>query len=126
MYGGAAILLVGGKQPVSAMGLSGHRHDQYARGETGPRGGNPVCDRDCWHPDHDAVEVDDVIRVLMGNADHARALVKAVAPRMAERPAICPSGNDQALEMALITSPDCRDPEVMAKLDAVAGRVLKA
>jgi 5'-methylthioadenosine phosphorylase len=45
---------------------------------------------------------------------------------MAERPAICPSGNDQALEMALITSPDCRDPEVMAKLDAVAGRVLKA
>jgi 5'-methylthioadenosine phosphorylase len=85
-----------------------------------------VTDFDCWHPDHDAVEVDDVIRVLMGNADHARALVKAVAPRMAERPAICPSGNDQALEMALITSPDCRDPEVMAKLDAVAGRVLKA
>ena len=83
-----------------------------------------VTDFDCWHPDHDAVEVDDIIRVLLGNADHARALVKAVAPRMAERPAVCPSGDDRALEMALITSPEKRDAAVLAKLDAVAGRLL--
>ena len=85
-----------------------------------------VTDFDCWHPDHDAVEVDDIIKVLLGNADHARALVKAVAPRMAERPATCPSGDDQALEMALITSPEKRDPAILAKLDAVAGRLLNS
>ncbi|MDA1097379.1 MAG: S-methyl-5'-thioadenosine phosphorylase [Proteobacteria bacterium] len=83
-----------------------------------------VTDFDCWHPDHDAVQVDDIIRVLMDNADHARALVKLVAPRMRARPAVCPSGDDQALQMALITSPEKRDPAVLAKLDAVAGRVL--
>ncbi|MBL6952365.1 MAG: S-methyl-5'-thioadenosine phosphorylase [Alphaproteobacteria bacterium] len=83
-----------------------------------------VTDFDCWHPDHDAVEVDDIIRVLIGNADHARDLVKRVAPRMGERPALCPSGDDQALEMALITSPEKRDPAMLAKLDAVAGRLL--
>jgi len=83
-----------------------------------------VTDFDCWHPDHDAVEVDDIIRVLIGNADHARDLVKRVAPRMSERPALCPSGDDRALEMALITSPEKRDPATLAKLDAVAGRVL--
>ncbi len=83
-----------------------------------------VTDFDCWHPDHDAVVVDDIIRVLLDNADHARALVKRVAPRMRERPALCPSGDDQALEMALITSPEKRDPAALAKLDAVAGRVL--
>ena len=83
-----------------------------------------VTDFDCWHPDHDAVQVDDIIRVLLENADHARALVKRVAPRMRERPAICPSGDDRALEMALITSPEKRDPAILAKLDAVAGRLL--
>ncbi len=83
-----------------------------------------VTDFDCWHPDHDAVEVDDIIRVLMENADHARELVKCVAPRMKERPAICPSGDDRALEMALMTQPEKRDPALVAKLDAVAGRLL--
>ncbi|NQV60435.1 MAG: S-methyl-5'-thioadenosine phosphorylase [Alphaproteobacteria bacterium] len=83
-----------------------------------------VTDFDCWHPDHDAVEVDDIIRVLVGNANHARDLVKRVAPHMSKRPARCPSGDDQALEMALITSPEKRDPAMLAKLDAVAGRVL--
>ncbi len=85
-----------------------------------------VTDFDCWHPDHDAVVVDDIIKVLLANADHARALVKAVAPRMAERPAVCPSGDDSALEMALITSPEKRDPALLAKLDAVAGRLLNS
>jgi len=61
---------------------------------------------------------------LVGNANHARDLVKRVAPHMSKRPARCPSGDDQALEMALITSPEKRDPAMLAKLDAVAGRVL--
>ena len=84
-----------------------------------------VTDYDCWHPDHDNVEVDALIRVLMANADKARTLVKQVAPRMKERPAVCPSGDDRALEVALITAPEKRDPEVLKKFDAIAGRLLK-
>ena len=83
-----------------------------------------VTDFDCWHPDHDDVQVDDVVRVLLGNAEHARNLVKLVAPRLRERPAVCPSGDDRALDMALMTQPDKRDPALLAKLDAVAGRLL--
>ena len=85
-----------------------------------------VTDYDCWHPDHDNVEVGDIIRVLTSNADHARTLVKQTAPAMAERPVACPHGCDRALETALITAPDARDPAMAAKLDAVAGRVLGA
>ena len=84
-----------------------------------------VTDYDCWHPDHDNVEVDALIRVLMTNADKARTLVKQVAPRMKERPAVCPSGDDRALEVALITAPEKRDLEFLKKLDAIAGRLLK-
>ena len=51
-------------------------------------------------------------------------LVKKVAPRMKERPDVCPSGDDHALEMALMTAPEKRDPDLLAKLDAVAGRML--
>jgi len=84
-----------------------------------------VTDYDCWHPDHDNVEVADIIRVLLNNADNARSLVKQVAPGLAaDRPDACPHGCDRALEMALITQPEARDPAVAAKLDAVAGRVL--
>jgi 5'-methylthioadenosine phosphorylase len=83
-----------------------------------------VTDYDCWHPDHDNVEVDAIIRVLLENADKARSLVKKLAPKMRERPAICPSGDDRALEAALITAPEARDPAVLKTLDAVAGRVL--
>jgi 5'-methylthioadenosine phosphorylase len=84
-----------------------------------------VTDYDCWHPDHDNVEVADIIRVLTGNADNARSLVKEVAPALADgRPDACPHGCDRALEFAMITAPEARDPEVMKRLDAVAGRVL--
>ena len=83
-----------------------------------------VTDFDCWHPDHDNVEVEAIIAVLTGNADKARNLVKRVAPMMKDRPASCPHGCDRALEMALITAPEARDGELAAKLDAVAGRVL--
>jgi 5'-methylthioadenosine phosphorylase len=85
-----------------------------------------VTDYDCWHPDHDAVTVEAVVRVLLENADRARALVQAVVPRLAQRRATCPSGCDRALDNAIITASHMRDPALIAKLDAVAGRVLSA
>jgi 5'-methylthioadenosine phosphorylase len=83
-----------------------------------------VTDYDCWHPGHDNVVVADIIQVLLDNADKARALVRAVAKRMPQRPLHCPSGDDQALEAAVITAPTARDPAALARLDAVAGRLL--
>jgi 5'-methylthioadenosine phosphorylase len=83
-----------------------------------------VTDYDCWHEEHDAVTVDAIIKVLHQNAANARALVKAVAPKLRNRPLIDEQGGDRALEYALITHPEARDPEMVAKLDAVAGRVL--
>ena len=83
-----------------------------------------VTDYDCWHPDHDAVEVATIIEVLMKNADNARSLVKSVVPELKGRDAACPAGCDHALDNALITAQDARDPDLMKKLDAVAGRVL--
>lgn len=85
-----------------------------------------VTDFDCWHPDHDDVTVEAIIAVLMGNADKGRALVKETAPKLKGRTETCHAGCQTALEMALITSPDARDPEMIKKLDAVAGRVLAA
>ena len=83
-----------------------------------------VTDYDCWHPDHGHVTVDEVIRTLLANADKARALVRGVTPLLAARKGPCPSGCHHALNNALITHPDARDPALAAKLDAVAGRVL--
>ncbi|HWG80062.1 MAG TPA: S-methyl-5'-thioadenosine phosphorylase [Stellaceae bacterium] len=83
-----------------------------------------VTDFDCWHPDHDHVSVEMIIGVLLANADRARALVRAVVPRLGGPRQPCPGGCDHALDHALITAPDSRDPAVVAKLDAVAGRVL--
>ena len=83
-----------------------------------------VTDFDCWHPEHDKVEVAAIIAVLLANADKARALVRRVAPKLSARPAECPFGCDRALSAALITAPEARDPALLAKLDAVAGRVL--
>jgi len=86
-----------------------------------------VTDYDCWHPDHGHVEVADIIKVLTGNADNARSLVRHAAPALgSNRPDACPQGCDHALEFALITAPEARDPEVVKQLDAVAGRVLNA
>ncbi len=84
-----------------------------------------VTDFDCWHPDHDDVTVETIVGVLMGNADRARDLVQAVVPGLAGRTASCAAGCHTALDAALITAPEKRDPELLAKLDAVAGRVLK-
>jgi len=83
-----------------------------------------VTDYDCWHEDHEAVTVDQIVRVLLGNADKARSLVAEVVPALGAPRGPCPAGCDRALEYALITRPEHRDPALMAKLDAVAGRVL--
>ncbi|MBI3517681.1 MAG: S-methyl-5'-thioadenosine phosphorylase [Proteobacteria bacterium] len=84
-----------------------------------------VTDYDCWHDDHEAVTVDAVIKVLLDNADKGRALVKRVAPALKGRGGPCPHGCHSALDSALITAPEARDPAIIRKLDAVAGRVLK-
>jgi len=85
-----------------------------------------VTDFDCWHPDHGHVQVADIIRVLADNGDKARGLIKGVAPALATRPRACPHGCDRALDSALITPPEAREPAMLADLDAVAGRVLTA
>src|ERR1700759_2378062 len=85
-----------------------------------------VTDFDCWHPDHDAVTVQDIIHVLTSNADRAKALVARLARDFPREHEPCPVGSDRALDTALITAPEARDPELLRKLDAVAGRVLRA
>jgi 5'-methylthioadenosine phosphorylase len=85
-----------------------------------------VTDFDCWHPDHDAVTVQDIIAVLSANADKAKALVARLARDFPQEHEPCPIGSDRALDTALITAPEARDKRLLRKLDAVARRVLKA
>ncbi|MEO1239274.1 MAG: S-methyl-5'-thioadenosine phosphorylase [Pseudomonadota bacterium] len=83
-----------------------------------------VTDYDSWHPDHGEVDITAIMTVLKGNSDNARSLVKGLPERLAGPREDCPHGCDKALEYAIITAPDKRDPGLVAKLDAVAGRVL--
>ena len=83
-----------------------------------------VTDYDCWHEDHDNVSVEAVIQVVNENAVHARTLITALAAGFAPERAVCSSGCDRALDNAVMTAPDARDATLVAKLDAVAGRVL--
>ena len=85
-----------------------------------------VTDFDCWHSDHDAVTVQDIIRVLNSNAGRAKALVARLARDFPREREPCPVGSDKALDTALITAPEARDPKLLARLDAVAGRVLRS
>ena len=84
-----------------------------------------VTDFDCWHPDHDHVTVDQVVKVLFQNADRARALIRRVVPKLGPERTPSPIGIEHTLDTALITAPEKRDPGLFKKLDAVAGRVLK-
>jgi 5'-methylthioadenosine phosphorylase len=84
-----------------------------------------VTDFDCWHPDHDAVTVQDVIKVLVANAEKAKRLVARLAHDFPREHEPCPIGSDRALDNAFITAPEARDARVLKKLDAVAGRVLR-
>ena len=85
-----------------------------------------VTDFDCWHPDHDAVTVQDIIRVLSSNAEKAQRLVSRLARDFPREHELCPIGSDRALDTALITAPEARDPDLLKKLDAVAGRLLRS
>ncbi|MBE0613903.1 MAG: S-methyl-5'-thioadenosine phosphorylase [Burkholderiales bacterium] len=85
-----------------------------------------VTDYDCWHPNHDDVTVEAIIKVLLANADKARGLVKKVAPRIKADTSAPGCGCRSALGHALITAPEARDAEMLRRLDAVAGRVLNA
>ena len=84
-----------------------------------------VTDFDCWHPDHDAVTVQDIISVLTANAEKAKAFVARLARDFPAEHEPCPIGSDRALDTALITAPQSRDKALLKKLDAVAGRVLR-
>jgi 5'-methylthioadenosine phosphorylase len=84
-----------------------------------------VTDFDCWHPDHDHVTVEMIVGVLTANAERAKALVKAVVPRLAQHKGACPKGCRHALDHAIITAPEARDPALAKKLDAIAGRALQ-
>jgi 5'-methylthioadenosine phosphorylase len=83
-----------------------------------------VTDFDCWHPDHDAVTVQDIISVLTANAEKAKVLVARLARDFPREHEPCPIGSDRALDSAIITAPEARDRKLLKKLDAVAGRVL--
>jgi 5'-methylthioadenosine phosphorylase len=83
-----------------------------------------VTDYDCWHPDHDAVTVGMIIATLHANAAKAKALVGRVVPLLAAQSGPCPQGCRHALDHALITAPERRDPALVERLDSVAGRVL--
>lgn len=85
-----------------------------------------VTDYDCWHPNHDDVTVDVIVQVLRANADNARSLVKKIAPRTRTDWSAQSCGCRAALEYALITPPEGRDPELVKRLDAVAGRMLNS
>jgi 5'-methylthioadenosine phosphorylase len=84
-----------------------------------------VTDYDCWHPGHDAVTVETILHVLSANAEKAKALVKSVVPLLSAHHGPCRQGCQRALDHALITAPAARDPALVARLNAVAGRVLK-
>ena len=83
-----------------------------------------ITDYDSWHPDHGAVDIAEIIATLTGNADKGRALVSRLPKLLGGDRALCEHGCDRALEYAVLTAPDKRDPKVVAKLSAVAGRVL--
>jgi 5'-methylthioadenosine phosphorylase len=83
-----------------------------------------ITDYDSWHPDHGEVDVSDIIKTLIGNADNGRDLVSRLPALLTADRAPCPHGCDRALEYAVLTHPDARDPAMVAKLQAVAGRVL--
>jgi 5'-methylthioadenosine phosphorylase len=83
-----------------------------------------VTDYDCWHPNHDDVTVDAIVKVLLANVDRARSLVKEAAPLLFADGSAGACACHRALEHALITAPAARDPGMVGRLDAVAGRVL--
>lgn len=83
-----------------------------------------VTDYDSWHPDHGEVDITAILKTVAENSEHSKALVRKLPGLLGATHPPCPYGCDRSLEYAIVTSPDKRDPTLMAKLDAVAGRVL--
>ncbi len=83
-----------------------------------------VTDFDAWHPDHEAVDVAMVVKTMQSNSTLAKKFVLALAEALPRQHPPCPQGSDRALEHAIMTAPEKRDPALLAKLDAVAGRIL--
>jgi 5'-methylthioadenosine phosphorylase len=83
-----------------------------------------ITDYDSWHPDHGEVDIAEIIATLSGNAGKAKSLVSKLPGLLGPERAPCPHGCDRALEFAILTAPDKRDPAMVEKLSAVAGRVL--
>ena len=83
-----------------------------------------VTDYDSWHPDHGEVDVSEIIATLTGNVRNARDLVGRLPALLGPARAPCPHGCDRALDNAILTAPEARDPTMAARLDAIAGRVL--
>ena len=83
-----------------------------------------VTDYDSWHPDHGSVDIQAILKVMGENTAHAKRLVTRLANDFPKKHEPCPIGSDGALEYAIITAPEVRDPKLLKKLDAVAGRVL--
>lgn len=84
-----------------------------------------VTDYDCWHPGHTTVDVPALLTVMQSNAGNVQRLVARLAHDFPTEREACPIGSDRALEHAIVTAPSARDPALLAKLDAVAGRVLR-
>ncbi len=85
-----------------------------------------VTDFDCWHEDHSDVDIASIIRVMKGNSEKAQRLILNLARNFPKQHPACPLGSDRALDMAIITRRDVRDATLVAKLDAIAGRVLQS
>ncbi len=83
-----------------------------------------VTDYDCWHDAHSDVDIEQIIKTLRENSEKARRLVARLARDFPAEHEACPRGSDRVLDMAIITPPEARDPDLLKKLDAVAGRVL--
>ena len=83
-----------------------------------------VTDYDCWHPDHGEVDISEIIRILTGNSTNARDMIRHLPALLNAERSPCPQGCDHALDHAIITAPEKRDPALVSRLDAVAGRVL--
>ncbi len=83
-----------------------------------------ITDYDSWHPEHGGVDITEIVRILGANADRARGTVRRLPSRLGAGRAPCPHGCDRALDHAIVTAPGSRDASLLARLDAVAGRVL--
>ena len=85
-----------------------------------------VTDYDCWHEEHTQVDIAAVLAVMKTNTEHAQTVLTKLIANFPREHVPCPIGSDRALDVALITAPAVRNPALIAKLDAIAGRVLKA